>query len=79
MPIAEAIISLKDTDKTMVTDEEGRFDIIPLGVGSYTVFVKAEGYETQTFPDVVVKTGVATRLNAVLKASEVTTRVLELA
>lgn len=58
-----ATVTIKDYNKIAVTDKSGRFDITPLSMGKYTVIVACEGYETQTFKEVKIKTGVTTRLN----------------
>ena len=77
LPVMGAVISLKDTDKAIVTDEEGRFDMMPLAAGIYTVLVKADACETQTFTDIVIKTGVTTRLMPQVKPVVAHTLVLE--
>jgi Carboxypeptidase regulatory-like domain len=58
-----ATITIKDYNKVAVTEKSGRFDITPLSMGKYTVIVECPGYETQTFKEVKIRTGVTTRLN----------------
>ena len=64
--VAEVRIRILNTDKVMMTDSEGRFEIAPLSMGSYTAVVEKEGYESLTVP-FEIKTGVMTRLNGSLK------------
>ncbi len=59
-------IRILNTDKLVLTDAEGRFEITPLSMGSYTAIIEKEGYETLTIT-FEIKTGVTTRLNGTLK------------
>jgi hypothetical protein len=61
--LKDATITIKDYNKSFVTDKSGKFEITPLSMGKYTVVVECLGFETQTFVDVKIKTGVTTRLN----------------
>ena len=61
-----ASIRILNTDKVVMTDSDGRFEISPLSMGSYTAIIEKEGYETLTIV-FEIKTGVTTRLNGVLK------------
>ncbi len=58
-----ATITIKDYNKVAVTEKSGRFEITPLSADKYTVIVECPSYETQTFKEVKIKTGVTTRLN----------------
>lgn len=58
-----ATITILNYNKGTVTDKYGRFEITPLSMDKYTVIVECKGFETQTFKDVKIKTGVMTRLN----------------
>lgn len=66
--IKGAKITIKNYEKTAETDKDGKFEITPLSSGKYTVIVECEGYITREFKDVVIKTGVTTRLNVLLTA-----------
>ena len=59
-------IRIVNTDKAVITDNDGRFDIAPLSMGSYTAIIEKEGYETLTLT-FDIKTGVMTGLNGALK------------
>lgn len=65
-----ATITILNYNKSVVTEKNGKFDIGPLSAGKYTVIVECPGYETQTFKDVKIKTGVMTRLNVKMVAAE---------
>ena len=60
-PIAGAKITFEGTNKTTVTDEEGRFDLSQLTEGTYRVVVESDGYETAYIETLVIKTGKTTR------------------
>ena len=64
--LAGVRIRILNTDKVAMTDSDGRFDIAPLSMGSYTAIIEKEGYETLTLT-FDIKTGVMTRLNGALK------------
>lgn len=66
--LKEATITIKDYNKVAVTDKFGRFEITPLSANRYTVIIACPNYETQTFNDVKIKTGVTTRLNVKMVA-----------
>ncbi len=63
-----ATITILNYNKSAVTEKSGKFEITPLSMGKYTVIVTCPGYETQTFEDVKIKTGVMTRLNVKMVA-----------
>ena len=67
--IKGARITIKDYEKTAETDKDGKFEITPLSSGKYTVIVEREGYLPQTIKDVVIRTGVTSRLNVLLQAA----------
>lgn len=46
--IAEATVRLVDEDNSEITNENGIFAFIGVGVGTHTVEVEAEGYGTST-------------------------------
>ena len=62
-PIVGAIVSLAGTEKTTVTDSEGKYEFYPLSIGSYSVMVKADTYITQTVSEQNIKLGTVSRLN----------------
>ena len=64
--LAGVRVRILNTEKLVITDGEGRFEIAPLSMGSYTAIIEKEGYETLTLT-FEIKTGVTTRLNGALK------------
>ena len=66
--IENAVITLVDGDKSVKTPKDGRFELFPVGAGTYTLTIECVGYETVTVKKFVVKTGVMSRLNVVMTA-----------
>jgi hypothetical protein len=65
--IKKAKITIRVIEKSTTVDDKGRFEITPLSIGKYDIVVEAEGYVTQIFKDVKIRTGVMTRLNVVME------------
>jgi Carboxypeptidase regulatory-like domain len=65
--IKTAKITILVIEKTTTVDDKGRFEITPLPIGKYDIIVEAEGYVTQIFKDMKIRTGVTTRLNVVME------------
>jgi uncharacterized membrane protein len=67
--VANALVSVNDSDKIVTTDAEGRFEISPLSIGNYALLVKADGFGELRIADVTVRTGITTRQNISLLAA----------
>jgi Carboxypeptidase regulatory-like domain len=61
--IKDVQIIVENDDRIVLTEEDGRYEYTPLSMGKYKVTIIAAGYVTQMFENVVIKTGVMTRLN----------------
>ena len=61
-----ATITVKNSDKTAISDSDGRYELGPLSMGDYSVTITAVGYETMTV-EIAINTGVTARLNVNLK------------
>jgi len=76
-PLAGANVMLEGTDMGSATDNQGRFKISNVPVGSYTIIAEYIGYKTVHIPDVIVKSERQTQLTiemqpSVLNAQQVT-------
>ncbi len=61
-PIAYADVLILDTEIGAATDEQGRFFILNVETGMYTLEISCIGYQTKRLENVIVETGYATRL-----------------
>lgn len=59
-------VAIKGSDKTAVTDADGRYEITQLVSGKYTIVFEKEGYESKVITDFVVKVGTVSNLNVEL-------------
>lgn len=57
------------------TNAEGVYSLVNLPIGSYTVSMVSQGYETQKFPGILVQADRTATLNAQLKVGQVSTSV----
>lgn len=62
-PIAGVKVSIKGTTKSATSDNEGRYEILQLAAGIYTLTYEKAGYETLIVKDHEVKTGVTGMMN----------------
>ncbi len=62
-PLANVQLTVLMSDKTTLTDAEGRFDLSPLASGLYDITVVLEGYEPVKLTAQEVKIGVIGRLS----------------
>jgi Carboxypeptidase regulatory-like domain len=70
-------VSIPNTDRFAVTDENGRYELFPLAADTYTLLFEKEGYEPLLIEDMKIKTGVMTRCNVVMEMLVVGVPVLE--
>jgi hypothetical protein len=68
--IYKAVITVLLKDKSVETNKYGKFDIIQLANGIYTIVITAEGFKTVTIDKFEVKTGVYNTLNVVMEKME---------
>jgi hypothetical protein len=77
--IAAASVKIENTDtgltKSATTTEDGYYVFPNLPLGTYTVTVQKEGFETQRHPDVVLNAGLDAAIDAQLRVGAVTTSV----
>ena len=78
-PIAQVGVKVENTrtglSKTAETGEDGYYVFPNLPLGSYTVTLQKEGFDTQRHPDVVLDAGVDATIDAQLQVGAVTTSV----
>jgi len=68
-PLIGATVALADTDKGVVTDEDGKFRLEKIPIGRYEVVIAYLGYEQQVLPNVVLQSGKELVLDIELKES----------
>jgi hypothetical protein len=76
-PIAKAQISVLNSHHTAKTNKKGRFAIVPLSAGAYTVLVEAEGFQPVTVSNIVLKTVGVVSIVAQLQPVLTTKAILE--
>ena len=66
IPIEGVNVAIKGSNKTAVTDIDGRYEITQLASGKYTIVFDKVGYESKVITDFVVKVGTVSNLNVEL-------------
>lgn len=61
--------------RTANTNSDGVYQLVNLPIGTYTITVQNQGYETQKFPEILVQADRMATVNAVLKVGQVSTSV----
>lgn len=72
-PLVGANVTMEKTDLGAATDQEGSFVISDVPVGSYTLKIDYIGYQVYKQPDVIVRSGRTTSLQAELQISSLET------
>lgn len=67
--INKAVVTVLFKNKSVETNELGKFDIAQLANGLYTIVITAEGFKTVTIDKFEVKTGVYNTLNVAMEKS----------
>ncbi len=62
-PIANAIIGIPSIGKETLSADDGRYTLVPVNSGTYTIEVTAEGYEPLTIENKTVSVGTVSALN----------------
>ena len=77
IPNAEVTVKSQDTNKeaTATSDDEGRFKVVNLQPGQYTLTVASSGFTTFTQQNVVVEVGLETKIEVSLSIGEITNTV----
>ena len=70
-PLVGANVIVDGTSKGSATDEEGKYTILNVEAGEYSVTVSYIGYGSNTQSNVEIKVGLTTPLNFALQASAV--------
>ncbi len=76
LPIVGAVVSINNKNKTVVTDEAGKYDIPQLANGLYSVTISAEGFKEVTIENYDVKPSVYNKLDVIMEAVLIEKRVL---
>lgn len=71
LPLVGVNIFIKSTDTGTSTNEEGKYELLNLPVGTYTLVFSYIGYERIIKPDIIVRSQRSTSLNVELKSSVV--------
>ncbi len=66
--IGATVVLTNDPGVGVVTDFDGNYSL-PLPPGTYSVRISFISFQTMTFPDVVIKDGEVTKIDAVLKSA----------
>jgi hypothetical protein len=66
--VKNVLVSINNGEKTTFTDESGRFDFPNLPAGKYKLTFTKDGFSTIVVNDYVVKLGIVSRPNQILKA-----------
>lgn len=67
-PIAGATVLLVEKDKVAMTEGDGRYEVLQVAGGKYTILVKAFGYVDYVKVEHLVKVGTVSMLNVELEA-----------
>lgn len=62
-PIADVTVTIIGKAKTYTSDNEGKYEILQLANGTYTIQYQKTGYETQTIQNHEIKTGTIGKLD----------------
>ncbi len=69
-PLSDVQLTLQsttsDVHKTINTDEQGKFRVEGLPAGSYSVSFSKDGFETGSYPNLILKKGVTSRFGFTL-------------
>ncbi len=69
-PLADALVTLSDLDREVLTDREGRFDFHELSPGPHHVTIARQGFESRTLHALVPRAG-QVELNVALQPAPV--------
>src|SRR4030095_4814803 len=77
VPNAEVTVKSQDTNKeaTATSDDEGRFKVVNLQPGQYTLTVASSGFTTFTQQNIVVEVGLETKIEVSLSIGQITNTV----
>jgi outer membrane receptor protein involved in Fe transport len=67
-PLANATVTIKETGKYVVTDEEGVFRFAAIGVGSYRITISYTGFKEGVLENIIVNSGKETVITVALEA-----------
>jgi TonB dependent receptor/Carboxypeptidase regulatory-like domain len=67
-PLANATVTIKETGKSVVTDEEGVFRFAAIGVGSYRITISYTGFKEGVLENIIVNSGKETVVTVALEA-----------
>ena len=68
LPLANTTVKISGKDKTIITNELGKYDVPQLASGLYTITFYTEGYKNKVVENYEVKTGVYNTLNVVMES-----------
>ena len=63
LALSEVSITLVEKNKTTLTDNEGRYEILQIPAGLYTIKIEKQGYQTQIIEKHEIKIGTTSRIN----------------
>ena len=77
VPNAEVTVKSQDTNKeaSSTSDDQGRFKVVNLQPGQYTVTVASSGFTTFTQQNIVVEVGLETKIEVSLSIGQITNTV----
>jgi hypothetical protein len=67
-PLANATVTIKETGKSVVTDEAGVFRFAAIGVGSYRITISYTGFKEGVLENIIVNSGKETVITVALEA-----------
>jgi Carboxypeptidase regulatory-like domain len=67
-PLANATVTIKETGKSVVTDEEGIFRFAAIGVGTYRIAISYTGFKEAVLENIIVNSGKETVITIALEA-----------
>jgi TonB dependent receptor/Carboxypeptidase regulatory-like domain len=67
-PLANATVTIKETGKSVVTDEAGIFRFAAIGVGSYRITISYTGFKEGVLENIIVNSGKETVTTVALEA-----------
>ncbi|MCK4373528.1 MAG: carboxypeptidase-like regulatory domain-containing protein, partial [candidate division Zixibacteria bacterium] len=70
-PVIGASVLIAGTERGSATDDDGKFTIKNIPVGSYVVAIRAVGYEPLSKTDIIVRPGRITHITSELSVSAV--------
>ena len=68
LPLPNTTVKISGKDKTIITNEVGKYDVPQLASGFYTITFYTEGYKNKVVENYEVKTGVYNTLNVVMES-----------